>query len=319
VPQPSSTAAEPPTGFEQELQALIDVLPPWIKVGLTPHGDAVEDLYLDEGEPLTLRLGGDRWPVTGERLVAEEDLKYIARRLGGFKDNGRAGLSGTLHRISRKADDLGRLCGLTVRVGRHLYGVAEPLRPHLGAGSLLVIGGPGTGKSTLLRDLVRIRAEVNRKQTCACDTSGDIGGHGRLAHPCIGAARRFHVPNPSEQARILTQIIQNHSPKDIIVDELGCHEDVAIVERAARSGTRVIGTVHGEVLQDVLENPVLHPLLGYPDKTSARRRYRPVFAAAVEVTGRGLYKLYPDLPQAVDLLLHGETPHSLMLGPSRSH
>ena len=161
--------------------------------------------------------------------------------------------------------------------------------------------------------MVRLRAEVNRKQTCVCDTSGEIGGHGRQAHPCIGQARRFHVPNPSMQARVLMQIIQNHTPKDIFVDEMGYYEDVEIAERAARSGVKVVGTVHGEVLDNVLENPILAPLLGYPDKETGRRRFRPTFQMALEVVDKGTYRVFPDLAAAVDARLIGEKPPSTLI------
>ena len=107
----------------------------------------VEDIYLDEGELLSLRLRGDRWPDAFEHRVTPEDLKYVRKHVGGFKENGRAGIRGCLHRVSRKEDDLERLCGITIRVGRHVYGVAEPLRPYLeGNGSMLIIGPPARGR-----------------------------------------------------------------------------------------------------------------------------------------------------------------------------
>ena len=307
------------TDAAQEMRSLLEVLPSRIQDVVEVFQDQVEDIYLDEGELLDLRLRGDLWPDTFEHLVTMDDLKYVSRRVGGFKDNGRAGIRGRLHRVSRKQDDLERLCGITIRVGRHLYGVAEPLRSYLtDSGSMLVIGSPGKGKTTLIRDMVRISAETYRKQTCVCDTSGEIGGHGRQAHPCIGQARRFHVPNPSVQARILMQIIQNHTPRVIYLDEMGYYEDVEIAERAARSGTKIVGTVHGEIIDDVLENPILYPLLGHPDKAKGRRLYRPTFQMALEVVDKGIYRVFPNLAAAVDALLIGEKPPSTLIEAHRA-
>jgi stage III sporulation protein AA len=306
--------AEPRTQSE-EWQALLRIFPAWIQVILEPFETTLEEVVLDVEDPLHLRVNALPKYHKFERDISDRDLQDVARRVGGFKDNGRAGIKGTLHRVSEKRDDYDMLVGLTIRRGQHVDGVAETVAPHLlENGSVIVIGSPGKGKSTLLRDLVRIRAEVNEKQTCVVDTSGEIGGHSRRAHRCIGKARRFHVTNAREQARILTRCIQNHSPKDIIIDEIGYNEDVEIAERAARSGTSVIATVHGEDVLDLMENPMLFPLLGYPDKVNKRRLARPTFKMALEVVGKGKYLLFDDLAKAVDAMLMGETPQGIRLG-----
>lgn len=282
---------------------------------IAPFEHTLEEVVLDVEEPLHFRVNDEEKYHTAQRIISDQDLKAVAHRVGGFKDNGRAGIKGTLHRVSEKRDDYDMLVGLTIRVGRHVSGVAEVIAPYFAQqGSMIVIGSPGKGKSTLIRDLVRIRADINEKQTCVIDTSGEIGGHSRRAHLCIGKARRFHVTNASEQARILIRVIQNHSPVDIFIDEIGYNDDVAIAERAARSGTRVGASVHGEVILDIMENPMLFPLLGYPDKVEKRRLARPTFKTALEVVAKGKYLLFDDLGKAVDAMLLGETPRGIRLG-----
>ena len=300
---------------DADLVGLLPVLPDWVQLEVLEHAHHLEEIVMDEGEALALRVGGAERYVYSETLVSRVDIAQVRSNVDGFKDNGRAGISGLLHRVSVKRDDLKRDIGLTIRYATHVYGVAEPLRPTLEAdGSVLLIGAPGSGKTTLMRGIIAIKAEKNQKQTCVCDSAGELGGHGTVAHPCLGKARRFHVTQPSDQPFILTQIIQNHSPIDIILDEMGYAKDVAIAEKAARSGTNVIGSVHGRTIEDVLENPVLYPLLGYPDKRTKTRAARPVFKAAVEVVRKGVYVLYPDLAEVVDQLLLGERPEGTPLG-----
>ena len=299
-----------------DLKPLLGALPPWIQKVVRSHAHHLEEIVMDEDEELSLRVGGSERYLYVPQCVTREDINKVEYKVQGFKDNDRAGFERTLHRVSAKRDERKRLIGLTIRYAKHVYGVAEPLRPYLGAdGSMLLIGAPGSGKTTFLRDFVRIKAETNHKQTCVCDSAGEIGGHGKLAHPCIGRARRFHVAQPSDQPRILTNIIQNHSPVDVFLDEMGYSEDVAIAEKAARSGTNVVATVHGRSVHDVLENPTLYPLLGYPDRRSGARLARPTFQMALEVRGKGDYVLYTDLAGAVDALLEGRTPQGVALKP----
>ena len=299
----------------KDLSVLLLALPPWIQNEVKAHKDVLEEIVMDEDEPLHLRVTSPEKYVYTEQIVTRQDIDKVSYKVGGFKDNGRAGFSGLLHRVSDKRDSQKRLIGLTIRYANHVYGVAEPLRPYLERGvSMLLIGAPGSGKTTLERDMVRISAERYHKQVCVCDSAGEIGGHGKVAHPAIGKARRFHVPQPSDQTRILMGIIQNHSPEEIYLDELGYEDDVAITERAARSGTAVKATVHGRSIHDVLENPTLYPLLGYPDRHLGKRAARPTFEMALEVRGKGEYVLFTDLAEAVDALLRGEDPEGVPLG-----
>ncbi|MCX7850208.1 AAA family ATPase [Thermus sp.] len=303
-------------GFEREFALLMEKLPPWIRREVEGHGVDLEELALDLGYPLAYTVGGRTF--YSEREVRKEDLDFVLHRVGGFKENNRAGLEGTLHRISRILSALEEMAGITIRVGKFVEGVAEPLRPYLveGGGSLLVVGPPRTGKTTLLRDIVRILAEVYGSRVVAVDTSNEIGGDGLIPHPGIRPARRMQVPDPPSrnQGRVIYQAIANHSPEIVVVDEIGYNEDVQECLTASRRGVRVVATAHGERLLDVLENPALHPVLGEPDLKARARRTRPAFAMALQVVGKGRFLLYPDLGQALDDLLEGREPEGVRLG-----
>ena len=299
------------------IDRLLAFLPAWIQDLASEDLETLEELAIDLGRPLAIRREG-RHRIYDDTCVTKDDLAYLTHKVGRFRADGRAGIDGTLHRISCIRDVEGHVVGVTIRVGRFVQGVAEPLRRHLeqNRGSILVLGPPGVGKTTLLRDIVRILAETYGPAVVVVDTSNEIGGDGAIPHPAIAPARRLSVPDPPAEYQhvIMHQAIANHGPKVVIADEIGYHRDVPVVQAAARRGVRVVATAHGETVRDLLENPVVWPLIGDPDLDARRRRVRPVFAACLEVRARGYFVLHPDLGAAIDQLLAGDTPEGLPIG-----
>jgi stage III sporulation protein SpoIIIAA len=307
---PSTPQTLPPIdNFDQ----LLRLLPGWIREIVAEYKDNLEEIALDLGKPLALRLVGKH--KIFDREIQENDLDYIVDRAGQFRADNRLGIDRTLHRISAKRDRYDYLDGISLRVARSVFGVAEPLRQYIEPlNGFMVIGPPGVGKTTLLRDIVRICAEKVGPKAIVVDTSNEIGGDGRIPHPSLGAARRMQVPTPDRQAAILMQAVANHGPEVIVCDEIGYHGDVAVIQTIARRGVSVVATVHGKIFQDVLENPVMHPLLGDLDMSMGKRRSRPVFESAVEIRAKGQFIMHADVGLAVDRLLAGLDPEGVRIG-----
>ena len=301
------------------LEAVLAVLPHWLADLVVQHQDRLEEIALDVGKPIALTTGFGKAVVTeheADMNLVTHIITDLAEKYGvEFKGDNRAGIPRTLHRISAIRDKRERTIGLTFRFARVVIGLADPVIPYIRKhGATLVIGPPGVGKTTLLRDIARQLAEDQGPKVIAVDPAGEIGGDGDIPHPAIGLARRMPViatPGTS-YARMLAktylEALTNHGPTTIVGDEVGYEEDVAVVETIALRGVNVVTTVHGRVLEDVLRNPVLAPLVGYPDHDARELRGRPVFRVAIEVLARGHFRIHTAVEKSLNQLLQRQEP-----------
>jgi len=310
----------------QSIERLFAILPARIKFLAEMHLDTLDEIVLDLMQPVAFKLGNGHMEYTAENpeLAAlhhlcgefsEQERDFIMNRIKTVRKDGRVGIEGTLHRISVLTNRHGSPIGFTIRIGRIVPGVAEVLRPFIANASIMLIGPPGKGKSTILRGMTRIKAEYHNRKCVVVDTSGEIGGDGDKWHPYINPARRVQVPDPTRQREVLLRTLGNHTPSIIIIDEMGAHPgDVEAVETIARRGIQVIGTAHGESLFDVFENPDLGPLIGRPNRDTGRRLTRPLFQTAIEVVDRGQYLVHDNLMDSIDRMLAGTDPKPLKIG-----
>ncbi len=245
-----------------DLQALMSVLPPPIAESLHKSNDSdnLLEVIMDLGRVPTARFI-DREVVLRQVEVAHQEIDFVVERIGEFDADNRAGLERTLHRISAIRNRRGNIVGLTCRVGRAVYGTTDVIKDLIESGkSLLILGRPGVGKTTMLREAARILAET--KRVVIVDTSNEIGGDGDVPHPAVGRARRMQVAAPSLQHEVMIEAVENHNPEAIVIDEIGRELEAEAARTIAERGVQLIGTAHGNTLENLLLNPTLSDLVG---------------------------------------------------------
>ena len=303
-----------------DLNALLSVLPPATAKAVVDADDSdnLLEVILDLGRLPTARFM-DRELVLNQVDVAHENIDYVVERIGEFDADNRAGLERTLHRISAIRNRRGYIVGLTCRVGRAVYGTTDIIKDLIESGkSLLILGRPGVGKTTMLREAARILAET--KRVVIVDTSNEIGGDGDVPHPAVGRARRMQVATPSLQHEVMIEAVENHNPEAIVIDEIGRELEAAAARTIAERGVQLIGTAHGNTLENLLLNPTLADLVGGIEsvtlsdeearrrgtqKTVLERRSPPTFDVLIEIQTRDCVAVHPDVASAVDALLRG--------------
>ncbi|MDP2994413.1 MAG: AAA family ATPase, partial [Anaerolineales bacterium] len=245
-----------------DLDALLGILPGNIveAVHKANDYDNLLEIILDLGRVPTARyVQGETVLINKE--ITRAELDHVVERIGEFDADNRAGLERTLHRISCLRNRRGHIVGLTCRVGRAVYGTVDIIQDIVESGkSLLILGSPGVGKTTLLREAARILAEL--KRVIVVDTSNEIGGDGDVPHPAVGKARRMQVREPMLQHEVMIEAVENHNPEVIVIDEIGRELEAAAARTIAERGVQLIGTAHGRTIDNLLLNPTLSDLIG---------------------------------------------------------
>jgi stage III sporulation protein SpoIIIAA len=303
-----------------DLQALMEVLPKHIHHAVLAENDNnnLLEVILDLGRLPTARFI-DREVVLSQTEVIPADIEAVTGRVGEFDTDNRAGLERTLHRISAIRNRRGHIVGLTCRVGRAVYGTTDLIKDLIESKkSLLLLGRPGVGKTTQLRETARILAETMR--VVIVDTSNEIGGDGDVPHPAVGRARRMQVTTPALQHEVMIEAVENHNPEVIVIDEIGRELEAAAARTIAERGVQLIGTAHGNTLENLLLNPTLSDLVGGIEsvtlsdeearrrgtqKTVLERRSPPTFDVLIEIQTRDRLAIHYDVAEAVDALLRG--------------
>jgi stage III sporulation protein SpoIIIAA len=305
-----------------DLALLVGVMPNEVRAALAamPEQESLLELVLDLGRIPEARFADRAVDLLG-RPVGAEDLRYVVDRVGRFGADNRAGIGGTLHRISALRNRLGEVIGLTCRVGRAVFGTVEILRDVVEAGrSLLLLGRPGVGKTTLLREAARVLADELGKRVVIVDTSNEIAGDGDVPHPGIGRARRMQVPTPGEQHAVMIEAVENHMPEVIVIDEIGTAAEALAARTIAERGVQLIATAHGNWLENLLRNPTLSDLVGGlhavtlsdeearrrgSQKTVLERKAPPTFDVVVEIQEKDRLAVHHRVGEVVDRFLRG--------------
>ena len=247
-----------------DLDAILDALPPDLgqRVRALADLDGLLEIVMDLGRIPEARFAG-REEALSHHEVTAEDLAYVISRIGQFGGDNRAGIERTLHRISALRNRSGKVVGLTLRVGRAMYGTMEIIRDVVEAGkSILLLGRPGVGKTTLLREVARVLADDLKKRVVVVDTSNEIAGDGDIPHSGIGRARRMQVSTPSLQHAVMIEAVENHMPEVIVIDEIGTEQEAQAARTIAERGVQLVATAHGNTLENLMLNPTLSDLIG---------------------------------------------------------
>ena len=306
-----------------DLNQLLEILPKFISKPLKKHPcrEQLIEIVLDLGRRPEARFANTTEYLAYQTIVWQ-DLDYILKRLGKFSGDNRAGIEKTLHRISSMRNRQGSVIGLTCRIGRTIFGTVSIIRDLLEQKkSILLLGRPGVGKTTAIREIARVLSDGMQKRVIIIDTSNEIAGDGDLPHPSIGKARRMQVPNHLNQHEVMIEAVENHMPEIIIIDEIGTELEAEAARSIAERGVQLVGTAHGNTLENLIKNPTISDLIGGiqyvtlgdeeakrrgTSKSILERKAPPTFEAAVEIHDAKIWAIHENVEQSVDFLLQGK-------------
>ncbi len=308
------------------LDQLLEILPPRIKSSVELCGglDQLVEIVMDLGRLPEARYFDSTKYLTNEPIT-KEDLALCVHQVGEFGGDNRAGIERTLHRISAIRNRKGEIIGLTCRVGRAVYGTIAMIRDLVETGkSILLLGKPGMGKTTALREIARVLADDLNKRVVIIDSSNEIAGDGDIPHPAIGRARRMQVSRPELQHQVMIEAVENHMPEVIVIDEIGTELEALAARTIAERGVQLVGTAHGNQLANLIKNPTLSDLIGgiqsvtlgdeemrrrgLPQKSILERKAQPTFDIAVEMWERYRWAVHDDVAGTIDMLLRDRDP-----------
>ena len=305
-----------------DLKKLVENLPFFLQEHLNQHAyiDQLIEIVLDLGRRPEARF------ITGpeylsQKIISWQDIEYMTKRMSKFSNENRAGIERTLHRISCIRNRQFLINGLTCRVGRAVFGTISVIRDLLESEkSILILGKPGVGKTTIIREIARVLADEMEKRVIIIDTSNEIAGDSDIPHPGIGRARRMQVAKTELQHQVMIEAVENHMPQVIIIDEIGTELEVLAARTIAEKGVQLVGTTHGNCLENLIKNPPLADLIGGiqyvtlsddeakrrgTQKSILERKAYPAFEIIIEINHQNSWTIHEDVKNSVDLFLRG--------------
>ncbi len=305
-----------------DLDAIMGALPPEIVDRLRSFANRQDllEVVMDLGRRPEARFTHGEEDLL-DREITDADIAHVIDHIGVFGDDNRAGIERTLHRISAIRNRSGKVVGLTCRIGRAVFGTIDIIRDIVEGGqSILILGRPGVGKTTMLREVARVLADDLGKRVVVVDTSNEIAGDGDIPHPGIGDARRMQVRTPTEQHSVMIEAVENHMPEVIVIDEIGTELEAGAARTIAERGVQLVGTAHGNTLDNLMLNPTLSDLVGGiqpvtlgdeearrrgTQKTVLERKAPPTFDVLVEIVDRDNVIVHRNVAETVDAILRG--------------
>jgi len=307
---------------DEDLDKLLETLPSFLTNHINNHlyKDKIIEIVMDLGRRPEARFStGPEY--LSSKIISWQDLEYTTKRISKFSNENRAGIERTLHRISCIRNRQFLITGLTCRIGRAIFGTISLARDLLESGqSILILGKPGVGKTTIIREIARVLSDEMEKRVIIVDTSNEIAGDSDIPHPGIGRARRMQVSQTNLQHQVMIEAVENHMPQVIIIDEIGTELEALAARTIAEKGVQLVGTTHGNCLENVIKNPPLTDLIGgiqyvtLSDEEAKRRKTQksilerkgyPAFQIAIEIHDQNCWTIHENVQQSVDLLLRG--------------